>query len=66
VKLIIGPGEAGPDRYTMLQSGVLLTFAMTARWITSPLLTLAINLFALDMMLRNIIVFASVDSVRLL
>jgi hypothetical protein len=37
-----------------------LSSAMTARCITSPLLTLAINLCALDIRLRNIIVFASV------
>jgi hypothetical protein len=35
--------------------------AMSARWITSPLLTLAIAFCAIDMMLCNIIVFASAD-----
>jgi hypothetical protein len=39
---------------------------MTARWITSPLLTLAINPCALDIGLRNIIVFASAGCALLL
>jgi hypothetical protein len=43
-----------------------LPVAMTARWITSPLLTLAINLCALDIRLRNVIVFADVGYALLL